>query len=111
MVDPRCLTLNKQQSKDVFNEPYGNFETVKTWANPRLKSSCLIDGFCGVDRGWPAHYNAIHPEPPMRHGKWWWWAGADQDGMLMSTDIAGVNYLGPIPSPAPTPPLIGTHTP
>jgi RHS repeat-associated protein len=92
-------------SLSVLNEPYGPFEKVRTWGSPRLKGSCLIDGACGYNRGWPAKYSTITPEPPMTNGKWWWWRGIYEDGQLLGSSLEGVSYLGTkVPmAPAPLP--------
>lgn len=98
-----CGVLGDHESLNIFNEPYAPFMQVRTWENPRLKSSCLIDGFCGADRSWPSQYSSITPEIPMVNGKWWWWRGEAQDGSLWSTNMENVYYLGPAPAPVPTP--------
>lgn len=98
-----CGVLDRDESLGIFNEPYAPFMQVRTWENPRLKSSCLIDGFCGTDRSWPSQYSSITPEISMINGKWWWWRGEAQDGSLWSTNMENVYYLGPAPAPVPTP--------
>jgi len=92
-VSPVCDVLNIEKSLSILNEPYGEFQKVKTWGNPRLKPSCLIDDMCGTNRQWPSSYSSIQSEPTTVNGKWWWYRGHSVDGGFHPSDKAGVYYL------------------
>jgi hypothetical protein len=87
-----CTVLNKEDSLIIFDE-YGEFQKVRTWENPRLKSSCYIDGKCGLTRAWPSIFRSIRPMYPRINGEYWEYRGQVVDGGIRGTSKEGVYHL------------------
>jgi len=114
MVRPICDAPDNDKddiywSLDIWDEDY-RCEKNRTW-RPRLVSSCVIDSRCLPDRGWPAQYSSIRPQPPAIGGKWWWYRGQVLDGGLVPSGEEGVYHLWQGTASAPPGERFPTPTP